>query len=279
MKKLCKNGFKFVRYIDDYECYCKTRKKAEKFILLLEKELRVYLLNLNPKKVLIEELPLSFEDQWIAALKLNLPYKKKPNSKDILNFMDIAVDLQKQHPEGSVLKYATRTLANKKKFGKKGTDFFLKYLIALSVHRPSVLPILCQIAKEYQTGSDLDITPVLDQSIKFHRSDAICWCLYYLGITGQKLCENLADRIIQTGDCMSMGMLLALKQHQDKVVEFLDHTVDPNSYYHCDQYWILLHELTNENPSFKRYRGDSGLKFLFEHKVHFIKPIVPFSDS
>ncbi len=284
-KVLQDNDFQFVRYIDDYECYCKTRKKAEKFIVLLEKELREYLLNLNSKKVLIEELPLPFEDQWIAALKLNLPKEKKRkkkkktlNSKDILNFTDIAVDLQKEHPDGSVLKYATRMLASKK-FGKKSIDYLLKHLIALSVHRPTVLPILCEVAKKYQKGSDLDITPVLKQSIRFRRSDAICWCLYYLAITGQKLCHKLADKIIETGDCMSMGMLLAIKQHKNKVVKFLDDKVDPNSYYQCDQYWILLHELTNETPSFKRYRGDSGLKFLFDNNVHFIKSIDPFSNS
>ena len=63
-----RNAYQFVRYVDDYECYCETREEAEDFILKLEQELRKYLLNLNPKKVLIEELPLTYQDQWVIHL-------------------------------------------------------------------------------------------------------------------------------------------------------------------------------------------------------------------
>ena len=267
------DGYQFVRYIDDYECYCETREEAEDFILKLEQELRNYLLSLNPKKVMVEELPLPYQDQWVTVLRNNLSSKHQPSPRDIMSFLDLAVDLQKDYPEGSILKYATRTLANSKKFDKNSADFFLKYLIALAVHRPSVLPILCQIAQENDVGSNLDITPVLKQSIKFQRSDAICWSLYFMGIRGQKVSDDLAEKIIGTEDCISIAMLIALKQHKEKVVDFLA-TIPPDSYYHCDRYWILIHELVSDCPQFKRYRGDSGLKFLMEKKVHFVKPIV-----
>ena len=190
---LC-NGYQFVRYIDDYECYCETREEAEKFILNLERELRKYLLSLNPTKVIVEELPLAYQDQWVIVLRNNIPPQRQPSPRDIMSFLDLAVDLQKHHPEGSVLKYATRMLANSKKFDKNSADFFLKYLISLAVHRPSVLPILCQVAKQNGVGSDLDITPVLKQSIKFQRSDAICWSLYFMGICGQEISSELAKK-------------------------------------------------------------------------------------
>ena len=264
--------YTFVRYIDDYECYCETREDAEDFILKLEQELQNYLLSLNPKKMMVEELPVVYQDYWVMVLRNSIPSKRQPSPRDIMSFLDLAVDLQKRYPEGSVLKYATRTLANSKKFDKNSADFFLKYLIALAVHRPSVLPILCQVAKENDVGSDLDITPVLKQSIKFRRSDAICWSLYFMGIGDQKVSEDLAEKIIETEDCMSMAMLIALKQHKEKVVDFLA-TITPDSYYHCDRYWILIHELVSDCPQFKRYRGDSGLKFLIEKKVHFVKSI------
>ena len=270
---LREKDYVFVRYVDDYECYCETHEEAERFILNLEQELRKYLLILNPKKVMIEELPLAYQDQWVITLRNVLPSKQKPTPRDIMNFLDLAVDLQKRYPEGSVLKYATRTLANSKKFDGNSADFFLKYLISLAVHRPSVLPILCQVAKQNGVGSDLDISPVLKQSIKFQRSDAICWSLYFMGIWGQKIDDHFAKKIIETGDCMSMAMLIALKQHKEKVVDFLNTEIRHDSYYHCDRYWILLHELASDCPQFKKYRGDSGLKFLMEKKVHFIKPI------
>ena len=264
--------YTFVRYIDDYECYCETREEAEDFILKLEQELRNYLLSLNPKKVMVEELPIAYQDQWVTVLRNNIPSKRQLSPRDIMSFLDLAVDLQKHYPEGSVLKYATRTLANSKKFDENSADFFLKYLIALSVHRPNLLPILCQVAMENDVNSDLDIIPVLKQSIKFRRSDAICWSLYFMGIGDQKVSDDLAEKIIETADCMSMAMLIALKQHKEKVVDFLT-TIPTDSYYHCDRYWILIHELVSDCPEFKRYRGDSGLKFLMEKKVHFVKAI------
>ena len=72
---------------------------------------------------------------------------------------------------------------------------------------------------------------------------------------------------------MSIAMLIALKQHREKVVDFLNTTIACDSYYHCDQYWILIHELTADCSKFKPYRGDSGLKFLMEKKVRFVKSI------
>ena len=270
---LCKEGYQFTRYIDDYKCYCETREQAENFILVLEQELRKYLLNLNVRKVLIEELPLGFQDQWVILLRNSLPSKLMPTPRDIMDFLNSAIELQKHYPDGSIWKYATRTLANAKKFDKNSASFFLEYLIAIAVHTPSVLPILCQIAKKYKVGSDLQIDSVLKQSIKFQRSDAICWCLYFMGICGQKVCDHSAKAIIETEDCMSMGMLIALNQHQEKVVDFLDKEINPDSEYDCDQYWILIHELAPDCPQFNYYRGESGLKFLRDKKVRFIKPI------
>ena len=272
-KVLRKKNYQFTRYIDDYECYCETREQAENFIPDLERELRKYLLDLNARKVRTEELPLGFQAQWVIALKNSLPSKKKPRDWDIMSFLDSAVDLQKRYPEGSVLKYAARTFAKSKEFDKNSASFFLEYLIAIAVHTPSVLPILCQVAKKYKVGLDLQIDSVLKQSIKFQRSDAICWCLYFMGICNLAVSDELAKTIIETEDCMSMGMLIALNQHREKVVDFLDNKINACSEYDCDQYWILIHELAPDCRKFNRYRGESGLKFLRGKNVHFIKPI------
>ena len=271
-ERLCKEGYQFTRYIDDYKCYCETRERAENFILVLEQELRKYLLNLNISKVLIEELPLGFQDQWIIDLRNSLPSKLRPSPRAIMDFLSSVIELQKHHPDGSIWKYATRTLANSKKFNKNSASLFLEYLIAIAVHAPSVLPILCQIAKEHNVGSKLAIEPVLEQSIKFQRSDAICWCLYFMGVCNLAVSDKLAESIIETKDCMSMGMLIALNQHQEKVVDFLS-KIDPALEYDCDKYWILIHELAPDLPQFNSYRGEAGLEFLRQKNVHFIIPI------
>ena len=85
--------------------------------------------------------------------------------------------------------------------------------------------------------------------------------------------DEVARDIIETEDCMSMGRLIALNQHREKVIDFLDDKIDACSEYDCDQYWILIHELAPACSQFNDYRGASGLKFLREKNVHFIKPV------
>ena len=83
----------------------------------------------------------------------------------------------------------------------------------------------------------------------------------------------LPTKSLRPGIVCQWQCLLPLKQDRKKVIDFLNDTIAPDSYHHCDRYWILLRELEADCPEFKRYRGDSGLKFLIEKKVHFIKPI------
>ena len=262
----------FTRYIDDYEYYCDTHEQAKDFISNLEQELQKYLLGLNSQKVKIEEMPLGYQEPWVITLRNRLPSKRKPSPRDIMDYLDSSIDLQKRYPNGSVLKYAARALANSMKFDENSADFFLRYLITIAVHIHSVLPILCQLAKQYKVGSDLKIDPVLEQALKYQRSDVICWSLYFIGICGQEISDKLAKSIIATNDCMSIAMLISLKQHQEKVIAFLN-DIKIKSNYNLDQYWILLHELAPSGKEFKNYLEKSGLNFLREKNVGFIKSI------
>ena len=52
-----------------------------------------------------------------------------------------------------------------------------------------------------------------------------------------------------------MAMLIALGQHKEKVVDFLNTKINPMAYYDCDRYWILLHELASDCPNSKDTEG------------------------
>ncbi len=266
-------AYTFKRLGDDYECYCETEQEAEMFIMHIEQELRKYLLNLNVKKVTIEKLPIEFQTEWIIELKNRLPPKENIlKSREVANFLDYAINLQNRHPNGNVLKYAARSLTSR--IDEKNAEVFLKYLISIVLYNPTILPILCKLAKKHQTLiSDVDFEPILKNFLKFQRSDTICWGLYFMAICGEPISDELANAVVNTKDCMSMGMLIALDRHKDKVIDFLNHTIDPDLVYDCDQYWILLHELAPDCSIFDQYREESGLNFLREKDVSFIKPI------
>lgn len=267
-KFLSDKGYQFIRFIDDYKCYCTTQEKAEKFLLDLEQELRKYLLSINIKKVLFEKLPLAHRAAWVIALANHLP--EKPTARKIADYLDYAINLQKDHPEGSILKYATRSLISK--VNKNNAIVYLKYLISIAFHKPIVLPILCEMAiKHPDIISCEHFESILQQHIKFHRSDAICWSLFLFGILNKKISDKLADSVIKTEDCMAIAMLISINQHQEKVINFLNN-LDPKSEYDCDKYWILHHELAGCNK-FDKYREESGLKYLYDNNIHFVKPI------
>ena len=271
--ELRKRGYIFTHFGDDYECYCETEEKAEMFIIHLAQELRKHLLNLNVQKVIIEKLPLGHQAEWVIELKNRLPHRENLlKRRDIANFLDYAINLQNRHPDGNVLKYAARSLTSR--IDESNAEVFLKYLISFVLYNPTVLPILCKVAnKHHQVISNVNFEPILSHFLKFQRSDTICWGLYFTNICGEVISDELAKAVIDTKDCMSMGMLIALNQHREKVIDFLNSEIDPNLKYECDQYWILIHELAPDCPKFNQYRGQSGLKFLRKKNVRFIKPI------
>ena len=99
---------------DDYECYCSSEEEGRKFIMDIEQELRKYLLHLNVKKVAIEKLPHGFQTEWVIELRNRLPSRDYILKREkIADILDYAINLQNQHPDGNVLKYATRALTQK----------------------------------------------------------------------------------------------------------------------------------------------------------------------
>ncbi len=267
--------YTFTRLGDDYECYCETEEEGNMFLKHFEQELRKYLLNLNALKISHEKLPLGYQPEWKIELKNRLPSRDIIlKRRELANILEYAINLQNYHPTEPVLKYAVRCLTQN--INETNVDVFFKFMISIVIHNLTILPILCQVAKKHQDViSDINFEPILRHCLKFQYSDAICWGLYLMSICDEEISDHIAQKVIKTRDCMSMGMLLALNQHKGKVIDFLNNNkkIDPDSKYDCDQYWILLHELAPACPKFNSYRGESGLKFLKSKDVRFIKPI------
>ena len=208
-------------------------------------------------------------DHSNAAIVLN----SSASAKHVLSFLDYAITLQKQHPEGSVLKYAARSLT--KNIDRNNAQMFLSRLASMSFRYPVLLPIVCQVA---QGNREIDLHKYAIKSVEHHvnnhRSDAICWALFLVGISNKQISADLADKVVETRDCMAMGMLISLNQHEDKIIRFLEKSIDPSvdPPYDCDRYWILIHELSDKlSEKFKKYLKECGFDFLREREVHFIK--------
>ena len=54
--------YKYLRHIDDFNCYVETHEDAERFIVDQRRALKEYGLSLNESKTKIHELPIDSED-------------------------------------------------------------------------------------------------------------------------------------------------------------------------------------------------------------------------
>jgi len=83
-----------------------------------------------------------------------------------------------------------------------------------------------------------------EENARFHRSDGMCWSLYYLNLYAVPIQQRLADNILASKDCLSLLLLYKSGQitHRDKVVDFAK-KLDQSDHYELDQYWPLLYQL------------------------------------
>lgn len=264
-------GYKFVRYIDDYKCYCPSRDKADEFLRDLERELGKYLLLLNTKKVTVEELPLPTKSEWVTEMAARIPASDTASPREVVACMDAAMGLQKRFPAGSVVKYAARSLSTK--LNDKSVGIFVKYMLHVAADAPIVLPILADVVRRLRhVVHTPSLDAILERQVLFRRSDSACWTLYLYGLCDAAVCDPLADKIIDSKDCMAMASLLAIKQHEGKVTDFVKGlaTAIP---YDVDQYWLLVHELQAlvSDPWCSTYAEQSGLKLLADDGVSFLR--------
>lgn len=270
-------NFEFTRITDDYTAYCTTREEASDFILSLTKELAKYNLRLGPAKTSISDLPQPISDPWIFELSVARPRYKAISPTSASRYLDFAVDLAQRFPNGSVLKYALRSLLDCDLTAESRITV-LRYGTTLAVHQPVLLPVLSKII-ETTSSSEFnyqEVLPfILKEHVKFGRSDAIAWTLHYCRIHGVDVSKEIVNDIIQSGDCIPILLLSLMEttEYVEPVVEFANN-LDPQDVYGLDRYWILLYQLFRDGLISQPYPDDRTFKILRDAGVTFVDPTV-----
>ena len=268
--KNLRNKFKYVRFIDDYTAYCKTHAEAEEFIRQLSLELMKYKLNLNIKKTEIRRLPQAISEEWVGRMREVIPGDKEISASKVSNILDAAVRLQKDNPEGSILKYAANSIVWK--LNDSSAIEFTKYIIKLSFHYPVLMPALEKPLKRVyknRAGSfKREFYFLLKDSIDYGRSDAVCWLLYYLKIFHNDVTDKISDKIIEWGDCMALTLLAEFPAHENKVIKFANQ-LNKTDLYGLDTYWLLLYQLYFKSK-IKNLYNDNTFNVLKKHSVTFV---------
>jgi len=243
-KVLSNDGFEFVRYIDDYSAYFKTHEKAEEFIRRLSEELSKYKLLLNIRKTLIEPLPLPCSSEWLLDITTRIPDQNDVKPTNIIRFLDYAVSKQASTPDGSVLKYAAKSIIYNLKAST--AELVLQYLLSLCTRYPVLLPLLSisfeEMPSESEFASTAQLLDILDEHATNKRSDAMAWSLYYLNKFSQTIPKGVAETVINTKDCIAILFLYLSGQYDKEIVAFCD-SLDKSDLFLLDQYWLLLYHL------------------------------------
>lgn len=269
-----RDKYTFLRFIDDYRCYCDSRNEADAFIVALEDELSEYGLQLNASKTNITPLPATTNDPWVIQLRTQLGAINLSQPSTLGNLFDLATHLQAKWPNQNVVKYAARALARHAK-----TDDLrqrcTRHILEIAFHYPSVMPILARIVQKDPPAAQADELERLlrKQSKERAPTDAMCWTLFAWReqTAGSKtLPSDLAEAVIATGDCMAIASLWAIEQAKQAVIAFVRKELAGSTDEAYDRYWLLVHEVGDEAPETQSYREKTGLQLLADEEVSFI---------
>lgn len=279
-KVLDEYGFIFTRYIDDYTAYCETHDEAQSFIRLLGQELSSYRLSLNLNKTSIKELPEPLQDSWTSSLNNALP-KRTDNegmltlsTSEAINFLDFAVRLNNETPDGSVLRYAISAIAPRANNGTAVAVF--NYALNLSWHFPALLPLLEKIDAR-SDAYDIDAThdklnKIIAINALHRRSDGMCWALYYLKQLNREPGGNQITEVINSKDCAAITMLCQFNSSVALAKEYALRIINDATLYELDQNWLLLYELFLHDHIDDPYPTESAFALLKKYDVSFLYP-------
>jgi len=244
--------YQYFRYIDDYTCWCETHEKAVDFIQDLDALLRSFKLTINTKKTSITELPAPIYNEWIVDLQSRSPisFLNKHDGEvlsfqhtalDAIKHLELALDLNAKDPDGSIIKYAVRMIANN--LNEYASEPVTHYVLNLSFLYPHLLPLLEGLldspnvdASKY--SSHLNI--IARENCGRNRSDGICWPLYYLHKFSLQVEAETVSAVLKSKDCTGILLLEHFVSLQGCSIPFL-HSLTIG--YDRDRYWLLIYQM------------------------------------
>lgn len=285
-KKFDSIAVKAVRYYDDYYIYVNTKDEADLVIKGLQKILNEFQLEINDKKVDIEEFPFSFENTWVTDLH-RFEFKKTNQSNSLKHYFSIIWGIGERNSSRTdwIFKYALRTF----EFGtiiinKESWKIFENLLIKTALIQPAVLDIVTRIFLTYEIYVNEDskrkLKDLIEHVISMHspinHNFETAWALWLAKSFKIEIKEDIANQIIETNDCASILILLCLAKVENLVegnpnfnlieIELKDDIL-------FSETWLLAYEAVKKGwlaPSDPNLISDNGFfKILSDLDIEF----------
>lgn len=249
-KSLDEQGFKFVRFIDDYTCYADSKEKAQSFIYELNQHLYEYRLSLNHRKTRITDVGEFELDGWIEEVRA-ITLLPDDSTITLVRKIRALENLSNKYPAESVLNFGLGTLLrNAKEFSDEqivGISYELGRIVWLA---PATISRIVRIVSRrvVDNGDAKDhfkntLLKVIDQANQRREADTILWALYGIREMGYTFTEKYL--IKRTEWCPLIGAA-ALAMFPDQSIEFLSQQMQAlplDSNTELDEHWLLRYEL------------------------------------
>lgn len=253
-RKLTK--YSYIRYIDDYKCYCASKEEADHFIIDLSRELEDYCLKLNPKKTRILSLPIALNEDWVRRLRQLIDWDdiSSKNKNKILAFLDLSSDLFRGNPSGASIRYACQVIKKKPFKDYKSYEMILRYFLNLCFLYPYIIDIcddligigISTFPSKTTTIKKLvgkSLAGILKEHTKYRRSDVVTWS-FFLAIKYDLHIANLKDitsEVLDAADCIPTLMCyLYRKANRKGVKRFSSKRTQVDE----KEWWLFVYELS-----------------------------------
>lgn len=275
-KNLYDKGYKFIRYIDDYQCYVDSIDQADKFLIDLSIELKKFELTLNHKKTEILNLPLNSEKKWLRTLKRYLFSDENDTSvkikmREVFSYLDIALELMHEDKDSKleILNYAIKILSSK----QITTNTLNQYLNRIH-HLVLIYPYLVQLLDKYLFGAfsveKSHIKQISDDLIEYglpRSSFEPCTygVFFALKYDFELSIENICEKSLNSDDCIFMLITyIYCKKHDHDITPFIVKAKHYNTIRSFDNYWLFIYEVLQKEDLKDEFKllKEAGISFI-----------------
>lgn len=264
----------YVRNIDDYTCFVKTREEAQLFLVALSAALRKYDLSLNHKKTEIAELPTAMTEQWTRQIGNPLAFCRNGimDYISVRAYLDSAIEIMQKNKENSaILNYAIKAIPADR-LSRNAVGYCVKTILHLCLLYPYLLQIVDQFVFErFHVSADQikDFSVmVYEQELKNKNFDAVCFALFFALKYGFMIDSVKAQDAIDSESCVfRLLAFLYFKKHriitERALLRDLARTLKANEY-DFGQNWLFVYETLpqSELPVEWKTMKSSGISFL-----------------
>ena len=273
-------GYRYIRNIDDCECYVESYDKAQAFILDFAKILAEYDLKINEKKIKIEKLPIE-DENWVTQLNsFYFGSDKTKNGKIILYknrlsaFLSLAKKMALNSNNHSVYLYAIKMIHDMY-LGARAKEYLMNEMHSIILTNTYLAPYFAEHLFDNFAIDKEQIKPIsknlYNEGIRTNNFEACSYALFWALKYGYILSSDITHKMIyddslKSNDCifLLLAFLYAKKNREGtytrKYKDFASIITD------IDRYWYFIYEVLDISKL-----PNQEMKTLKKAKVSFVR--------